>query len=77
MAEGCHERFDFGFLQWVWNFPTRSRPKVLALLDSHRETKTVVSLRRQREIDEFVTTQRVAATRRNFQVNSGSRSDVS
>jgi len=32
VAPGCPERFDWAFLKWVWNYPTRSRPKTLALL---------------------------------------------
>ena len=60
MPEGCQERFDFEFLVWIWNFPTRSRPKVLALLESHRQTKKVVRLRNQREVDEFVAQQLAA-----------------
>ena len=54
MPDGCQERFDFPFLLWVWNSPARSRPKVLALLEPYRQTKSVVHLRSQREVDEFV-----------------------
>lgn len=60
MPAGCPERFDFKFLAWVWNFPARSRPKVLALLESHRGTKCVVRLRNRREIEEFVAQQLAA-----------------
>ena len=60
LPEGCPERFDFAFMAWVWNFPTRSRQKVLALLESHRHTKRVVRLRSRREVDEFIAEQRAA-----------------
>jgi len=36
MAPGCPEQIDWEFLQWVWNFPRRSRPKNLALLQGFR-----------------------------------------
>jgi adenylate kinase family enzyme len=32
VAPGCPERFDWGFLKWIWNYPIRSRPKTLKLL---------------------------------------------
>jgi hypothetical protein len=32
VAPGCPERFDWKFILWVWNYPTRSRPKTLRLL---------------------------------------------
>jgi adenylate kinase family enzyme len=33
LPEGCPEKLDLDFLGWVWNFPERSRPKVLAELE--------------------------------------------
>jgi adenylate kinase family enzyme len=60
LPEGCPERLDFEFIAWVWTFPTRSRHKVLALLESHRHTKEVVRLRSGREVDEFIAQQRSA-----------------
>jgi adenylate kinase family enzyme len=41
VAPGCPERFDWAFLKWVWNYPKRSRPKTLALLEEFTG-KTVV-----------------------------------
>lgn len=32
MAPGCPEQPDLAFLEWVWAFPRRSRPRVAALL---------------------------------------------
>ena len=54
MAEGCHEKFDLEFLLWVWNYPARSRPKVLRLLEQHSQTKTVVRLRSRAEVEKFL-----------------------
>ncbi len=60
LPEGCPERLDFEFMAWVWNFPTRSRRKVLELLETHRHTKNVVRLRNRREVDEFIAQQLAA-----------------
>lgn len=54
MAEGCPERFNPLFLVWMWNYPRRSRPKVLELLNAHQHNKRIVHLRSQREADEFL-----------------------
>ena len=62
MPAGCPERFDLEFLVWVWNFPVRSRPKVLALLESRCATKEVVHLRSRRKVSEFVESQVAART---------------
>jgi adenylate kinase family enzyme len=54
LAPGCPERIDLEFLfKWVWRYPTRSRPRTLALLDGWRERMPVVVLRSPREVAAF------------------------
>jgi adenylate kinase family enzyme len=33
LPEGCREAIDLEFMRWVWRYPARNRPHVLALLD--------------------------------------------
>jgi adenylate kinase family enzyme len=54
MAEGCREKFDLEFLLWVWNYPTRSRPKVLALLEKYAEGKEIIRLGSSAEAERFL-----------------------
>lgn len=54
MAEGCREKFDLKFMRWVWAYPVRSRPKVLALLDRLADDKRVVRLRSSAEAERFL-----------------------
>lgn len=57
MAEGCRERLDLGyieFLRWVWGYPHRTRPEVLRLLAEHEASKRVFRLRTSREVEEFL-----------------------
>ena len=54
MAEGCHEKFDVKFLHWVWTYPERTRPKVLALLEKYREGRKVIRLRSSAEVERFL-----------------------
>lgn len=54
MAEGCSEKFNLDFLLWIWNYPSRTRPKVVKLLKEHSENKRVVWLRSRSEVEEFL-----------------------
>ena len=60
MAEGCRERFSLDFARWIWNYPSRSRPKVLALLDSDRTGKRIFRLRSPAEVESFLAAQQAA-----------------
>jgi adenylate kinase family enzyme len=51
VAEGCPERLSFEFCVWIWNYPKRSRPKVVKLLGEERHTGKVVWLRTPTEIE--------------------------
>jgi adenylate kinase family enzyme len=54
MAAGCNERIDLAFLKWVWRYPQRSRPRILALLDEHRDRLDIHRLRSSSEIENFL-----------------------
>jgi adenylate kinase family enzyme len=54
MAEGCDEHFDWEFIKWVWNYPTRSKPKVEALLKKFQDTKTIIRLNSKKGIENFL-----------------------
>lgn len=54
MADGCDEKFDWKFLWLVWNYPTRSKPKVERLLaEAESEGKTVIRLKSKQEVEKF------------------------
>jgi adenylate kinase family enzyme len=54
MAEGCHERFDWEFLKWTWNYPKRSKPKVENLLRRFESEKTIIRLKSNKDIEKFL-----------------------
>ena len=57
MGEGCREQLnkDFlVFLLWVWNYPRRSRPKVLERLEELSGNKPIYILRSSAEAEEFL-----------------------
>ena len=54
MAEGCCEKLDVEFLLWVWNYPRRSRPKILERLAAIGGSRQVYRLRSDAEVEEFL-----------------------
>jgi adenylate kinase family enzyme len=54
MAEGCPEKLDLEFVLWVWNYPRRTKPKVVKLLCESCEGKEIVWLRSRREVERFL-----------------------
>lgn len=54
MPDGCPERFNLSFLIWVWNYPVRTRRKVLSLLAEHASSKNVIHLRTRKEVESFL-----------------------
>lgn len=53
MAAGCSEKIDLEFIAWIWNYPYRSRPRILDEM-KHFSAKHLVVLRSTREIDAFL-----------------------
>lgn len=60
MPAGCPERFDIGFLLWVWNYPARTRRKLLSSLAACRSTKNVIHLRTRKDVEAFLARPEVA-----------------
>jgi adenylate kinase family enzyme len=56
MAEGCHERLTLEFILWIWNYPRRTRPKIVRMIESHAGGKRIVWLRSQSDVKNFLAT---------------------
>ena len=54
MAEGCEERFNLPFLQYVFFYNNTRRPGILKKLNRLSSKQSVFRLRSQREIDHFI-----------------------
>lgn len=54
MAEGCTEKFNLEFLEWLWQFPTRSRPRIERLLTELRPETTLVRLTSPAETERYL-----------------------
>ena len=50
MAPGCPEKVDWEFIRWLWDYPSRSRERVLTALESFGQTRTFLHVTRPREV---------------------------
>ena len=53
MGDGCPERFDLEFLQWVWNFNKNKREKNYRLLEQYGD-KSIYILKNRKQVKEFL-----------------------
>lgn len=53
MGEGCPERFDWEFLQWVWNYNKNKRESNYRLLNEATHAETIV-LKNHRAVKKFL-----------------------
>ena len=58
LAPGCPEKFDLPFLKWVWDFPNRSRPRVLERIAKVADRARIFQLQSDREVNEFLRSMR-------------------
>ncbi|MCA1628856.1 MAG: AAA family ATPase, partial [Acidobacteria bacterium] len=66
MAQGCDEKLDLEFLKflrWVWDYPTRTRSKVLKLMRENSPGEDIFLLRTQADIEGFLKRVRCKAAR--------------
>jgi adenylate kinase family enzyme len=56
MREGCDERITGELVRWIWEYPARRQPGVLARLSALRSDQRAVVLRSAREIEAFLRT---------------------
>jgi adenylate kinase family enzyme len=54
MREGCPERLSWEYIQWVWTYPERRRPTILARLAALGPEQPVVVLRSTGEVKRFL-----------------------
>lgn len=60
MTQDCPERFNLEFIRWIWNYSSRTRPKVVEMLKSNSERKMIVWLRTRLDVERFLTRSRSA-----------------
>jgi adenylate kinase family enzyme len=54
LPPGCPEKVDVDFLRWIWDYPRRSRPNTLALLQRLEGEKQIIRLQSPRAMRLFL-----------------------
>jgi adenylate kinase family enzyme len=54
LAEGCPDRFDIAFLRYVWSFPVKHRPRIVAGIAQFGGHLRVIRLSSDRDAEIFV-----------------------
>jgi adenylate kinase family enzyme len=54
LAADCPDRFDIAFLRYVWNFPSRHRPRVAAGIAQFGSHLRVARLACDRDVEDFL-----------------------
>ena len=54
LAPGCPEKIDLEFLRYVWEFPHKERPRVVASLTEHGKHLRPIVFRRDRDVARFL-----------------------
>jgi adenylate kinase family enzyme len=56
MHEGCPEKIDLEFLQWVWNFRRKNRENLLEKLEQVKKENEIIIVNRPKQVDEIIST---------------------
>lgn len=54
MTVGCHEKVDWHFLKFIWDFKHRGNVKIAAMLERVKHEKRIYRLKNYTEINAFV-----------------------
>ena len=54
LAPGCHEKIDWDFLKWIWQYPRKVKPRVWEALTHHAGRVRVIRLRGDRAVAHFL-----------------------
>lgn len=60
MAAGCPEKVDWEFIKFIWDYPRKRKPAIIEKLKFHSQSKTVIILKSQAEIESFLANQGAA-----------------
>ena len=62
MAEGCKESFDWNFIKWIWIYPKKFKPLVLALIEKYGEGRKVFVLKNKKDLKNLLNECRTPVT---------------
>jgi adenylate kinase family enzyme len=54
VIRGCHERINLEFIKWIWNYPRKTRPTIMKILDEGCDGKRLFICSTPRETKRLV-----------------------
>ena len=54
LPEGCYEKMDWDFFLWIWNYPKRSRHRIMQILADQHTSQQIYILKSDREVQRFL-----------------------
>ena len=54
ITEGCKEKLDFEFVNWVWNFNKDVRPKIIEKLKEYSKEKDIIVFSSKIEVAKYL-----------------------
>ncbi|SET55037.1 DNA topology modulation protein [Paenibacillus sp. NFR01] len=54
LTEGCPEQIDWAFLKWIWDYPKRSRLKIIQAMEAQQGVKNIIFLKGRKAVKAFL-----------------------
>ena len=54
IAEGCREKIDRSFFNWVWNFKKKARPIIVNKINDHKLGKEVLIFKKRKQLKKYL-----------------------
>ncbi|RLL48347.1 DNA topology modulation protein [Oceanobacillus piezotolerans] len=54
MGKGCKEKFNLGFIKWIWKYPKTKKPEILMSLAHLSKDKQIIILKTPKEVQQFL-----------------------
>ncbi len=54
ITEGCPEKIDLEFLQWIWNYNKSVKPRIMDMLEKYRNEIDIIVLKTKKDVNDFI-----------------------
>jgi adenylate kinase family enzyme len=54
ITEGCPEKIDLEFLQWIWNYNKSIKPRIMDMIEQYKNNADIIILRNPEDVTSFI-----------------------